>query len=503
MADFDLGKVGTDTQLQHLNDQVVIVSVHLTNDTKEFRQQTQALRDLIAQFPNKSVIVTGDFNAQLILDNRKICFYSKDIEPFSKVRQVHEQIESDPTLKKLEQGCITFNDRRIALGTPPTPTTNKVRIITTQLAKILKAVAATIDWCFVVAPENSDLPISVNSVARVGEDPAKPDGLMPSYWCSDHFMVESEVTIGSETYRVGSLNILGESISGGKAYNHFEFIDDRSYQYLRHHHLDDRIKEILNQFLDDFAAELKDPNHPERDQLDQIISKFFVKKNEDGSVTPVDITRQTIKSQKVFGLRDAKFMNIHIPDFIDEDTKQAYQNELDKYLAKQKSDQAMTLYIANKLHAFYNALYNDPQLRPLFESWYNSSKTKKEFSVILQHYLSRKQNPFDVFALQEVAVGGMVETLLKTSFHNYQIYITENFNNKPTTGALIIKRRRPQRLLPTSESHKSYNVIIVPLIGLVIVGLITIVGNVTETFKTRIVDRFVDRKWFIPSQWFG
>jgi endonuclease/exonuclease/phosphatase family metal-dependent hydrolase len=69
MSTFDLGQIGPDTQLQAINDRVVVISVHLTNiskgDMKPFMAQTAALKALIESEPyrNKTIIVTGDFNA--------------------------------------------------------------------------------------------------------------------------------------------------------------------------------------------------------------------------------------------------------------------------------------------------------------------------------------------------------------------------------------------------------------------------------------------------------
>jgi hypothetical protein len=434
------------------------------------------------------------------------------------VQEAHRSFSENPNDKKLQllhQGCIQFNNRNIYLGVPSSPTTNKRRIITTQLAKILQPVAATIDWCFVVTPENSSIPVTIRSIVRVGDQdpPVGKDGLIPSYWCSDHFMVESEITVGHERYRVGTLNILGGSMSTGKAYQHFEFIPEEIYQKLVQRGLKEKIESILQNFLEEFTSELKDPNSPNREVLDKIIDRFFVKRDKAGTVIKVvDINPDNIKLEKVFGLKDAGFLNIHVPDFIDEDTKAAYAEAYNNTKLSPEDD-----LLAKRCQDFFNRLYYEPELYELFKEWYASLSAKKSFDTILTEYFRRDRNQFDAFALQEVAVPAMVKilqqnprfsgVLQRSRFPGYKVHIQQNSNTNKTTGALIIKDRPPRYLQPlrrgaeekTEEEKRKFrrNVIITVVVIIVIVVVIVSVV-LTEKFKANIVDPFINRSrsWF-------
>ncbi len=517
-------EIGVDTQVCELGSNAMLVSVHMSNNEDSFIKQKQKLAELISLYPDKFVVVTGDFNAQLVLDDDRMYFHTKDHDPRVLVEKHQKDklsplftenptpvVDKDGKMKPPFLGYLALANRKMTLGQnplekdPPVPTTNKVRVITTQTDKILKPVAAAIDWCFVVDPVGyAGSPTIVSSVVKIGEDPVQfnPAGLVklplppdetgksptpppltpfaPSSWCSDHFMVESELVLGGKAYRIGSLNVLGESVST-EAFNLFEFVDEIGYRELNDGNPPPKvaINEIKQAFLESFAQKLNTARkqmdaipESERGQLQAVLTAFSKKLPADR-----DITWKDLGPAKVFGLIDAKYLNTHKPPYpIKEEPNEVLRKKLEKanndYAKKQlkflnssverkkgESDESFNArrerdeaelalkkiyvpYLADYLQDnFFQKLYTDDRLKKIFRGWFERLADKQKYSTVLDNYLHRLFNNFDAFALQEVSSGGMTKELLEAyprgGESGYEVLLSDS--GATTTGAVIKK----------------------------------------------------------------
>jgi hypothetical protein len=470
--------IGSDTHVHELDERVVIVSVHMSNDEAKFIKQKNTLAELIKSYPNKYVVVTGDFNAQLKLDlqeGQRLYFHSKDIDPL-KLDATHTKLRPDIAetpdeykdkksgkTKAKFHGYMVLPGRTIILGVPLAPTTNKVRMITTQLSKILKPVAATIDWCFVVAPAGADttrVGIESSVIAaekkdsKINEIEVGFDDFAPASWCSDHFMLKTVVTIEGVSYQVGSLNILGESVDADVG-NHFEFADQEAYREIVNQGLKDKIVGIyskedkkyhggmVNEFLDLFVADLKNPESPDKAILDKVYEKFFATPTL--TIARESITPESVIGQKVFGLVNAKFMNLHYMDATAQDFANAedlarmnaardkYKATRDKFFA---STDDVTKYLCNRLqNGFFQKLYADAAIRKVLVDLFARQRTKLDFKECLDHFLESKT--FDAFALQEVGSGRMLNELADRHIPGYCVQM--DVSGDTTTGAVVVK----------------------------------------------------------------
>jgi hypothetical protein len=522
MAAHDWIDIGSDTRVADLDERVTLVSVHMSNNEEKFIKQKQKLAKLIASYPNKFVVVTGDFNAQLVLDGGVLYFHSKDYDPRELVAQ-HTATKSSPLFVENPEGVvkngkkekppflgympapggrkITLGQSPLEMSQPPVPTTNKIRIITTQLGKILKPVASAIDWCFVVDPQSPpQTPTVVNSVVKIGDEVVRlnPDALSdknlpltpfaPATWCSDHFTLESDVTVNGTPYKFGSLNILGESITGKKAYNVFEFIDEQGFRELTAGGFASTIDRIKSDFMQSFSTKLANAraqmqeraargekvgikrlegnfNQSVDDQtmLEIIIDAFFTDPKTKEIIQPEDYSPKALVKQKVFGLVDAKYMNTHIPPFASADAKADYESKKSAFLGSKvdlakkdgesdddfnkrvaKADLELSLkkiyvpYIADILQTgFFQKLYTEPGLDKIFSNWYGRLTSKQSYDDAIRAYLGRTSNKFDAFAMQEVSTKGMYDQLANAHIPGYCVQMEKSGDT--TTGAVLVR----------------------------------------------------------------
>jgi hypothetical protein len=519
MTTHDWIDIGSDTRVADLDERVTLVSVHMSNNEDKFIKQKQKLAALISKYPNKFVVVTGDFNAQIVLDGNTLYFHSKDHDPRELVAK-HNADKGNPLFvenpeapvkngKKEKPPFLGYmpapGGRKITLGQsplemsqPPVPTTNKIRIITTQLGKILKPVASAIDWCFVVDPVTPpQTPTAVNSVVKIGDSVVNlnPDALSnkdlpltpfaPSTWCSDHFTLESDVTINGTPYKFGSLNILGESITGKKAYNVFEFIDEQGFRELTAGGFASTIDRIKSEFMQSFSTKLAnaraqmqeragrgekvgikrlegnfDQSVDDQTMLEILIDTFFTDK--EGNVLE-DYSPKALVKQKVFGLVDAKYMNTHIPPFASADAKSDYESKKSDFLGSKvdlkkkegesdddfkkrvaKAEKELALkkiyvpYVADILQTgFFQKLYTEPGLDKIFSNWYGRLTSKQSYDDAIRAYLGRTSNKFDAFAMQEVSTKGMYDQLANAHIPGYCVQMEKSGDT--TTGAVLVR----------------------------------------------------------------
>lgn len=552
MATHDWIDIGSDTRVADLDERVTLVSVHMSNNEEKFIKQKQKLAGLIAKYPNKFVVVTGDFNAQIVLDGNTLYFHSKDYDPRDLVAQ-HTATKGNPLFVENPEGVVKNgkkekppflgympapDGRKITLGQsplelpqPPVPTTNKIRIITTQLGKILKPVASAIDWCFVVDPKSPpQTPTIVNSVVKIGDSVLRlnPDALSnkelpltpfaPATWCSDHFTLESDVTINGTPYKFGSLNILGESITGKKAYNVFEFIDEQGFRELTAGGFASTIDRIKSEFMQSFSTKLAnaraqmqeragrgekvgikrlegnfDQSVDDQTMLEILIDTFFTDK--EGNVLE-DYSPKALVKQKVFGLVDAKYMNTHIPPFASADAKSDYESKKSDFLGSKvdlkkkegesdddfkkrvaKAEKELALkkiyvpYVADILQTgFFQKLYTEPGLDKIFSNWYGRLTSKQSYDDAIRAYLGRTSNKFDAFAMQEVSTKGMYDQLANAHIPGYCVQMEKSGDT--TTGAILVR-------LPEGDTMALAKCVVArPRVQMLLMGIVAVLALV-------------------------
>lgn len=505
-------QIGTDAQVVDLAPDVLLVSAHLSNNQTEFKAQIEALKALISQ-SGKHAIVIGDFNAQCLLEDQTLYFYKKDLETADDVRAAHNKIKIDPSAgAKLSYGQLSF-DRPIILGTPSAPTTNKIRLMTTQLEKILKHAVGTIDWCFVVPKSGSTA--NVNVQTKLGLNPTSGDGLMPASWCTDHFMIDANVKIDDRTYRIGSLNILGASV-GKVAHNYFEMLDEDAKQYV---YTMARNEDILNrrdELVMKFVRAFKDENHPDKDILE------LMRTTKDGRLEDKDLTEKKVSS--LMNIKETSFMNIHAPHFAKDEVKAAFRESVNEFLGGlapttggsdaplayvsraldelrgKELDAAgkkklVGLYVSKNILEFYEGLYNAHE--SMFASWYERINNKPtNCASVIKDYLD---NDFDAFALQEVNKDFMLPELLQPKkYAGYKVHNNINDPSKVTTGAIIVKEGAAEPPVTTATAgaaavavspavdparRQRMRFIIGLLVILVVIVIVVIVVATTSTFR--------------------
>lgn len=458
--------IGQDTIFSQLNNHTALLSVHLSNTHDELKEQVLAIEELIKKYPEQMVIVTGDFNCQLKKEGSKLTFLSKDIP--------YDQLTSGNIITSMH-----IPSRRIYLGDLTGLTTDKMRIITTQLPKMLDRVAAKIDWCFAVTPINTDDSYSITSIPMIMNKITKPNSVAPVTWCSDHFMVESEIINAGERLIIGTLNVLGESIKGEQSYGVFEFIDDIGLQeYNNNPQIADRILELRDQFIDKQISEISD----------DIVAKQWLTNhgiNFDKKMNGIQdkaLRREAFMDLKVFSksLRSTDLMNIHCPSYGTGILRFKYDEELNKL--KQKGDQEYKF--AKRITDFYESLYNDPILKTFFTNWFNRVKvpSKKKFYEIVTYYL--RTGKFDAFAIQEVSQNMRKKVIKLTPIFNklgYEVVISTDTESK-TTG-VIFKKASSKKFTLTASILILIGIIVMTIIIFIIMNAI----NPNYTFLNVII----------------
>jgi exonuclease III len=365
----------------------MIVNVHFSNKPENLQREVKSLQSLIEKYKDYVIIVTGDFNASVTLDTNtmELSMYSRD-----------SKTSKDPNV------TIKFNNRIIAVGTNSIPTTCKMRIITTQIQKMLEKACFCADWCFAVFP--SGRPGTVQTQVLEFQDVITYERVCSLEWCSDHFAIRSKVNIGDKCLVIGSLNALGESIDGD-AFNIFEFVSAKALASLN-----EESKTSFHKIMSTL-----DP--------DQVDKKVFSK-----------------------ALRNVNLMNIHLPSFWSDEE---FQNNLftaelkkkyDAELANLKNLDDTTQDLGGTMITFFNKLYADTTLGPWFKEWYREilNSKKKTFAEVLLGYL--QSGEFDVFCVQEVSQS-MYNQLINMSQirqYGYQLIAPKAMHAK-TVGVILVR----------------------------------------------------------------
>ena len=363
--------IGQDTIHYTLNDNFVFTCIHLSNDTKTLISQIDALKTHCLSFPNRTIVIMGDFNAipkQPTNSKNSIDFYSKD----------------DNSL----QSSIQF-DRIVHVSDITTPTTCKERLITVQLIKFLKKASAAIDGIIIIEPIVDSIfnPIdnilkcitSIKSCVKIFKEEITGECIAPIEWMSDHYIVQSNVKYGSdELYnelKFGTLNAFGESI-GNKQYNIFEMLTESVINKMNSN------PEIKNTFLKILESQ-PDINGVsfERLYMDKVFSKELRKFN---------IFNIHVPPKCLTGIKDCELLN---------ELAEMYENEHQIMISSATDEQ---LEYANAILNLWREFYTDPLLSDLFVEWFNEIATSQKASiedVVMAHLID---HTFDVFGLQEI-----------------------------------------------------------------------------------------------------
>jgi hypothetical protein len=435
--------IGQDT-IYHIsqNHNLVFIVVHLSNDTNTFNTQIIALKDFCSNYPNKTVIIMGDYNAIPKIctqSSNTIKFYSKDLE-------VHEL-----TLDNYNN-ILSFENRKIHVSNITAATTCKQRIITTQIIKVLKKISAVIDGIIIIEPvvmirteiiittdsanantntntntttnTNTNTTTKINPIYTISSltsgvvifnNEITTDTISPIEWPSDHYVAYSSIKMAHNVnFNVGTWNVFGESVDK-KAYNIFEMAS----------------KFVIDQIN----------SNPE---IETTLWKIIK--------SQPDINGKNFEQlymSKVFSreLRDFNVFTVHCPpineSIIDcellHELKAMYQLEYDKMLSTATEQQ---LVYAKAILNMWNEFYTDPLLSDLFSGWFNDMVTFPKFSFdqIVMEYL--KNNVFHVFGLQEVnssmlnklhELRNMIDEL------GYNLIAPNKINTK-TCGVILISK---------------------------------------------------------------
>lgn len=400
-----LDRIGQDTEIYVAKNKILIVNVHFSNDPLQLTSQVQALEILIKKYSDFVVIVTGDFNAFCLTSGSEmeLAFHSRDSE-------VKSPSFDNATV------IMNFQNRKIVLGNNSIPTTCKMRVITTQIKKMLQLACFCADWCFAVFP--SGLSGSVDSEVIEFDNIVTEQRVCSLNWCSDHFALRSTVKLANRTVVIGSLNALGESISG-KAYNIFEFVSAEALSKMQTN------ASIREEFLNLIKNEKNKSLKISSGQISvaEAITKKYLSKT----------------------LRAVNLMNVHLPTFSDEfqsdpftqELRNAYDEEMKKVSEMEPSDIPI---LSNYMIGFFNSLYSNPILEPWFKSWYREVINTKKSTIeeVLLEYL--RSGIFDVFCLQEVSNTMYTRLLEMTEISKcgYRLIAPKTMRTK-TVGVLLVR----------------------------------------------------------------
>ena len=360
-------KIGQDT-IYHisLTSNLIYIVVHLSNDIQTFNNQLSSLHEFCETYPDKTVIIMGDFNAipTYSADTASVKFYSKDLEP--------NEFNPDN-----HQGIFSFTDRNLHVSNIQSPTTCKMRILTVQLIKFLQMVSAVIDGIIVVEP-NADYIKSHHVInesgAKVFDMNISGNQIVPFEWASDHYVAFSNIDVSDKRIKVGSWNVFGESV------------DKESFN----------IFEMATKFVFD-----KMESNPE---LESTFWNIIDSQPDIGGKSFKDLYKNKVFSKE---LRNFNLFNIHLPPIsdrlIESELLKKLQHNFDieyKKMISTATEQQLTY--ANAIMDLWNQFYNDPLLGDMFVEWFNSisTSTKTTFDQTIMTYL--RNHTFDILGLQEV-----------------------------------------------------------------------------------------------------
>lgn len=394
-----LDTLGPDTVFQQLPGvPICLLNVHFSNDDAKRAMQVLALEEALTCVPmlrTHTLVVVGDFNASVF------------------VSQNHQvlTVRSRESSAEVQLFCATHS---VYVGENQIPTTCKIRVISTQVHKILKEAFACVDWCLLFTPSNVPAQdVSVKSSVLLRDECIQRPQLPPTGWPSDHFALHSEIHFNGHSLTVLSLNVLGESITSGELpLNVFEFMSRTAY--------------------DEF---LQNP------LLEHAFHRVFGAQPGIG-----DESFQALVARKAFskGLRRVALMDIHKAPFQDELVGEPFTDTLVRTHTEAKRDFESTASVEQRVYVeamerFFHDLYTDPNLQPWFYRWYCDFLTSPRYTLreILQEYCAWDE--IDIIALQEVSFS-MLRALETHPFTGYELILGNKDPLAKTRGVLLLKK---------------------------------------------------------------
>jgi hypothetical protein len=330
-------------------DNVILINIHAPHSKKKFIEVMTAYCEFVDSI-EQTVILSGDFNAILVLNDKTLSCYHNDSDEMELIFE------------------HTFS-KRTSMTNATISTTHKIRIITTQINKVGKINSAEIDYVLV----NNCVDTDIVETCVLGSNGEIHQNMFQSVnSCSDHFAVLAYVNnIGN----IMTFNMCGESLNNGIKRNIFEFMPEELYLMYQ-----SKWSEIKNR-IDEIIAEKLDKNVH--------YSSFL---------------------RPVKELPFLELFNTHmLPDCLHDrlinneffkDQFSVYDTlifEFEEYPDKNIAEKGTTIL------EFWFSLYSDPLLSKFFIDWFNIVAQSNPENSIDRIY--NNMNNVNIFCLQEVTEG--------------------------------------------------------------------------------------------------
>lgn len=458
------------------NDRILILNVHLTSsDIALLKKQYAFIQEIICKADKKKTIfIVGDFNSVLKLDIFTLNIFHKDNGNYI-------------------TNCI-FDRKCVFSGDIVEFTTSKIRMLTTQIQKILLDSKCEIDYvlffpsCDDTFNYKNDVYLSVSVEKPTKFNFAYPS--IPRTFPSDHgCLITSYLSNNDTKFTVGSLNLSGTS---GLGLNWGEFIfgipiDSNKLcdiLELKEGHVIQALQKYTNNNVNDISHIIAH----ELLTFFSLVESEFIGQNkkeltwhdlEKFKCSTIDEVIQSKFFSTLLKFSDDNPINIHFPPTaLFKDFEQYFSMDSDKYgfrsyihLTKYKFmlniPENEHIYFIAYFDEFTNAIikaqetfhkqskivkYSIRIWLQLFSNIVNNVIISKDIETmfilfvksrklthvhVLENYL--RSNTFNILALQEVNKSMLIDILeIEKKYSN--MHFIKNKSPKNTSGVLIIKK---------------------------------------------------------------
>jgi hypothetical protein len=422
------------------------LSVHLSNTEGKLVWQLEQIVELVNTYPNYTVYLMGDFNVvpSRFCENSLI-FYKKN----EKLASLDDKKNRDILSYNNSPITCEFLHHHILFEELKYDSTCKMRVNTAQIDKMFEIASDKIDTIMVLYPNelstdplqmyssmhyftknglvevNTPTNTPINRAITIQAESVLPNNssntisnslhyltihgssikevnisentFYPNSWLSDHAIIKSTSVVNGISKTMISLNVGGESQTGEKALNTFEFATKEFYDYVKNNI---GLPQLKKQIFSDPLV---------------LNSKVIEYTNDQGVVTKSHTLAEVVKNCKKYfsddfnncGLRDCQAVNVHRHPSDKSDVVE-YYTKLDPKLLK-KGDSLNDGYSKLRMiDSIFNNIMNYSfekdgktiDLKPVFEEWYAQSKIK---------------------VLSTQNLKNVIIQILKNVMHNYKI----------------------------------------------------------------------------------
>lgn len=328
-------KFGDDTSYILLEkENLICLSVHTSNDFTKFILQWYEIIIFVKLFQDKNILICGDFNATINLDEEGKMFFIHS----EKIVPIYETFKFNPVISNLIL------------------TTGKMRCLTSQFQKMMKEKFESIDG-FIYFGENLEFfecKSYYYSSGNTKHEITHEDEIPPSEWLSDHSMIKFKTS----DFTCYSLNLFGQSVNGDNC-NIFEIFTESGFNKMKTNcEILDRFNLLLLEFSN---IESKFGKHSKL-----IKDKFFSKK--------------TKKYEFVDCLLPPNFEELNKSTELFLRLEENYNIQHRKYLNSEISEE--TEYAMAQIKEFQVKCLNDELLKPFFIDWYLEIENCEKIKII-------------------------------------------------------------------------------------------------------------------------